>query len=309
MLQRSKILLGGVLSVGLSAFAALPAFAICASGNDMIFQCATAPDGTEQITVCKDGDTAFLSRHTRATGEMYFDIPLGMDPERDFLVEELDEDTGLSIQMGFWDADRDTAHILQFRAGWDSDADDYSPDGMEMWLQTPDWQQEVEQTLCKGNTVLFDPEPLFALTVDRGPLGHFYSVENILPEPSLIGRFRVAAPEGGIPCLRQQHPKRCHPALDAALRRDRGCRHRQDRRVQRGGAASGGCLGLHDWPERAVSALPRPVFDGLGGNSLSGRDTLTLCQGCMATRWGGCIVLRRACWSGLAASAAILSEV
>ena len=211
MLQRSKILLGGVLSVGLITFAALPAFAICASGNDMIFQCATAPNGTEQITVCKDGDTAFLSRHTRATGEMYFDIPLGMDPERDFLVEELDEDTGLSIQMGFWDADRDTAHILQFRAGWDSDADDYSPEGMQMWLQTPDWQREVEQTLCKGSTVLFDPEPLFALTVDRGPLGHFYSIENILPEPSLIGRFRVAAPDGGIPVYASSTPNAATP--------------------------------------------------------------------------------------------------
>ena len=208
MMRRSR----GALVCAFAILQAVPALAICASGNDMVFQCAVAPDGADQITVCRDGDMAFLSRHTRDTGAMYYDPPLIMDPTRDYYVEEVSEGTGLSIAMGFWDLNRDTAAILQFRAGWDDEADDVDINGpMEMWVQSPDWQQQVDQVLCRPNTVQYDPDVMFELTLDRGPVGQFYSTDNILPEPSLVGRARVSAPDDGIPVYAISQPNASTP--------------------------------------------------------------------------------------------------
>ena len=183
------------------------ALAVSNSANDMIFQCATAPDAIEQITVCRDGESASLNLHNRTTGETYYDIPLTMNPNRDYFVESVVEGEGISIEMGFWDADRDAATILQFRATWDEQAEDILTDGpMDMWLQGAGWHQTVEQLLCLPETVLYAPDPLFELTLDRGSVGHFYSVENILPQPSFVGRARVSAPPEGIPVYASSEP-------------------------------------------------------------------------------------------------------
>ena len=61
----------------------------------------------------------------------------------------------------------------------------------EAWLQTADWQMPIEQELCLPQTVYADLATMELGFVDRGPVGLFFSGDEIVPTPETVGRARV----------------------------------------------------------------------------------------------------------------------
>lgn len=73
-------------------------------GGEVLFQCATDDaNSREQITVCAKDQSYILTRHTLASGEMYYDTPLIADANTTWF--SWSEDDQVRLEIGFWSTD------------------------------------------------------------------------------------------------------------------------------------------------------------------------------------------------------------
>ncbi|GAB5430702.1 MAG: hypothetical protein EpisKO_00720 [Epibacterium sp.] len=163
----------------------------------VVFQCATeAAELREQITVCAKDQSYSLTRHALSTGEMYYDTPLIADANTTwFLWSEEDQ---VQLEIGFWSTDLAEPVTLHAQLPWD-DANETIADTGEysIWLQSPHWRAEVDQTLCAPATIYADTDALWPAQEMRGPIGSFFSKDAIIPRVETAGRARVLSTKGG----------------------------------------------------------------------------------------------------------------
>lgn len=165
--------------------------------GEVVFQCATDNDVfREQITVCAQEESYTLVRHALESGENYYDTPLIAEASRTWF--EWQEGAELRIELGFWSTDLGEPVTLHAVLPWDDMEEAVSEEGTaRMWLQSPHWRQDIEQTLCRSQTVYADTEALWAPLDTRGPVATFFSQDVVVPQPSAVGVARVTSlPEG-----------------------------------------------------------------------------------------------------------------
>lgn len=179
-----------VIAAGLGS--AAQAQGVCS--GEVVFQCATnAPEAErEQITVCQSDARFEMVRHHLASGELRYDVPLTADgAQTHYTFGWLDEET-IKVELGFWDEPYAMARILHMALPWNEEEDEQRLDlPAEAWLQTADWQMPIEQELCLPQTVYADLATMELGFVDRGPVGLFFSGDEIVPTPETVGRARV----------------------------------------------------------------------------------------------------------------------
>ncbi len=162
--------------------------------GEVVFQCATdAPEAVrEQITVCLADGRFEMVRHQLATGEKRYDVPLSADAAlTHYSYGWLDDET-IKVELGFWDEPYAMPRILHMALSWDEEEDEQRLDlPSEAWLQTADWQLPIEQELCLPQTVYADLAAMEMGFADRGPVGLFFSGDEIVPTPETVGRARV----------------------------------------------------------------------------------------------------------------------
>lgn len=191
---------------------AVSAQSVC--GGEVVLQCATdSADNREQITVCAHEQSYVLTRHNLASGDMYYDPPLVADAETTwFNWEEGDQ---ALMEIGFWSTDLGEPVVLRVALPWDDVAETVADHGtFDMWLQSPEWQAHVDQTLCASDTVYADPEALWPPQRDRAPIGSFFSQDEITPYASKVGVVRVlgdTATTPGVPVYASARPSAATP--------------------------------------------------------------------------------------------------
>ncbi|WPZ22911.1 hypothetical protein T7987_06690 [Sulfitobacter faviae] len=162
--------------------------------GEVVFQCATdAPEAErEQITVCQSDARFEMVRHHLASGELRYDVPLTANGAlTHYTFGWLDEET-IKVELGFWDEPYAMARILHMALPWNEEEDEQRLDlPSEAWLQTADWRMPIEQELCLPQTVYADLATMELGFVDRGPVGLFFSGDEIVPTPETVGRARV----------------------------------------------------------------------------------------------------------------------
>lgn len=181
--------------IGLVTVGQAQAQAVCS--GDVVFQCATdVPDEMrDQITLCLEGEQIEMVRHRLATGEPRYDVPLTANARLTHYRFGWQDDTTLAVELGFWDASYGIPRILHMLLPWDEETDTPLLDRpADAWLQSADWQKEVEQDLCLPKTIYADLETLDKPMVNRGPVGLFFSGDVVTPTPETVGRARVTAP-------------------------------------------------------------------------------------------------------------------
>ncbi|WP_417246448.1 hypothetical protein [Celeribacter sp.] len=181
--------------------------------GEVVFQCATDDaDFREQITVCAQNESYHLVRHALETGALYYDTPLVAQAATTWF--DWQEGDDLSIELGFWSVDLDEPVTLHARLPWDDMEEAVAMDGeADMWLQSPHWQQEVNQTFCLSKTVYADTEALWSALDERGPVGLFFSQDVIVPEPGAIDVARVTSQPSaaGLPVYASATPNAATP--------------------------------------------------------------------------------------------------
>jgi len=195
---------------GWSSFAA--AEAVCE--GEVMFQCATdTSDFREQITVCTSGESYSLTRHTLATGEPYYDTPLIADANTTWFAWE--EGDHARMELGFWSTDLGEPITLHVHLPWDDVSETVLEDQpADMWLQSPHWRQQVDQTFCQSDTVYAAPEALWPAQQERGPIAVFFSQDVVTPQAATVGVARVTGrPEGaeGLPVFASARPGAATP--------------------------------------------------------------------------------------------------
>lgn len=183
-------------------------------GGDVVFQCATDnADFREQITVCAQDQRYALTRHALSSGEMYYDTPLIADANTTWF--RWIEDDQAQVEIGFWSVDLAEPVTLHVDLPWDDMNETVADTGnFNMWLQSPHWRASVDQTLCASDTVYAAPEGLWQAQRARGPIGTFFSHDDVIPRVDTVGVARVtdgdASPEG-VPVYASSRPSAATP--------------------------------------------------------------------------------------------------
>ncbi len=208
-----RFLSGATATLALSAWGGVAtAQSVC--GGDVVFQCATDNvDFREQFTVCAQDQHYALTRHALASGEMYYDTPLIADANTTWF--RWAEGNQVQLEIGFWSVDLAEPVTLHVDLPWDDMNETVSETGdFNMWLQSPHWRASVDQTLCASDTVYAAPEGLWQAQRARGPIGVFFSHDDIIPRADTVGVARVtdgdASPEG-VPVYASSRPSAATP--------------------------------------------------------------------------------------------------
>lgn len=182
--------------------------------GEVVFQCATDnADFREQITVCAQDQHYALTRHALSSGEMYYDTPLIADASTTWF--RWSEDDQAQVEIGFWSTDLAEPVILHANLPWDDMNETVADTGeVNMWLQSPHWRSSVDQILCSSDTIYAAPEGLWQAQSARGPIGTFFSQDDITPSIDTVGMARVlggnATPEG-VPVYASARPSAATP--------------------------------------------------------------------------------------------------
>ncbi|NIZ13390.1 hypothetical protein [Phaeobacter sp. HF9A] len=160
--------------------------------GEVLFQCATDnADFREQITVCAQERSYSLTRHALSSGEMYYDTPLIADADTTWF--RWSEGDQAQVEIGFWSTDLAEPVTLHVDLPWDDVNETVADTGAyDMWLQSPHWRARVDQTLCASGTVYAAPEGLWPPQNARGPIGTFFSQDEIIPRVDTVGVARVS---------------------------------------------------------------------------------------------------------------------
>lgn len=182
--------------------------------GEVLFQCATDnADFREQITVCAQDQSYSLTRHALSSGEMYYDTPLIADADTTWF--RWSEGDQAQVEIGFWSTDLAEPVTLHVDLPWDDVNETVADTGAyDMWLQSPHWRARVDQTLCASGTVYAAPEGLWSAQYARGPIGAFFSQDEIIPRADTVGVARVSEKETspeGVPVYSSARPAAATP--------------------------------------------------------------------------------------------------
>lgn len=182
-------------------------------GGDVVFQCATDnPDHREQITVCAADQTYALTRHALASGDMYYDTPLMADANTTWF--NWSEGDHADLEIGFWSTDLGQPVTLHVSLPWDDGEETVADQGSSaMWLQSPHWQQQVDQVWCAPDTIYANLETMWPAQIDRGPVASFFSQDVIVPHSKMVGVARVddTPVSDGVPVYATARPNAATP--------------------------------------------------------------------------------------------------
>ena len=191
-----------------------PASAQSVCGGEVMFQCATDdPDAREQITVCVRDESYILSRHVLSSGAMVYDPPLVANANTTWF--HWSEDEQARLEIGFWSADLGEPVTLHVYMPWDDMNETVAENGSsDMWLQSPHWRAQVDQVTCASDTVYAEPEGLRPAQSARGPIGAFFSQDDVIPYIDTVGVGRVSgapADQEGVPVYASARPSAATP--------------------------------------------------------------------------------------------------
>ncbi|WP_278923864.1 hypothetical protein [Pseudophaeobacter profundi] len=183
-------------------------------GGEVLFQCVTdSADFREQITVCAQDRSYVLTRHALSSGDMHYDTPLTAEANTTWF--RWSEGDQVQVEIGFWSTDLAEPVTLHVGLPWDDMNETVADTGdHNMWLQSPHWRARVDQTLCASGTVYADPEALWSAQHARGPIGAFFSQNEIIPRIDTVGMARVSDTEvtpEGLPVYSSARPAAATP--------------------------------------------------------------------------------------------------
>ncbi|WP_417250625.1 hypothetical protein [Celeribacter sp.] len=192
----------------------VPVSAQSVCGGEVLFQCATDdPDAREQITVCARGESYILARHVLSSGEMIYDPPLIADANTTWF--HWSEEDQAQLEIGFWSTDLGEPVTLYVHMPWDDMNETVAENGAsDMWLQSPHWRTQVDQVTCASDTVYAEPERLWPAQAARGPIGAFFSQDDVIPRIDTVGVAQVteiAAESEGAPVYASARPSAATP--------------------------------------------------------------------------------------------------